>query len=78
MGRGHTVCHCWSCSIYKSTAFDDVEHDILLCKLKEKLGLTGTAIRWFPSYLWLREQTACEVIESYFPTYADDTTVYLI
>ena len=34
-----------------SAAFDTVNHDILLAKLRNKYGFSGTVFAWFTSYL---------------------------
>ena len=34
-----------------SAAFDTVDHDILINKLKNQFGITGTALKWFESFL---------------------------
>ena len=39
-----------------STAFDTVRHDILLDRLRSRLGVTDQALNWFTSYLSDRAQ----------------------
>ena len=52
-----------------SAAFDTVNHDILLRRLKTTFGITGTALQWFSSYLGNRSQRVVfgdGVSESYY------------
>ena len=39
-----------------SAAFDTVDHELLLHRLKARLGIGGTALAWFKSYLTNRTQ----------------------
>ena len=39
-----------------SVAFDNIDHSMLLNLLKYNLGVNGTALAWFPSYLTNRKQ----------------------
>ena len=40
-----------------SAAFDTIDHDILVERLKISFGITGTALKWFESYIRNRVQS---------------------
>ena len=39
-----------------SAAFNIIDHEILLSRLRNEVGITGTALHWFSSYLADRTQ----------------------
>jgi len=40
-----------------SAAFDTMDHQVLLCVLSGRFGISGTALNWFESYLSYRTQS---------------------
>ena len=41
-----------------STAFDTVDHHVLLCRLQTSFGISGAPLDWFKSYLSAKSQYA--------------------
>ena len=39
-----------------SAAFDTVDHDVLINRLRTSFGINGSALQWFKSYLFNRTQ----------------------
>ena len=48
---------CLLCSLDLSSAFDTVDHSILLTRLHTSFGLSGVALQWFESFLIDRSQS---------------------
>ena len=42
-----------------SAAFDVIDHELLLSKLQNEMGITETAFHWFIPYLAERTQSVC-------------------
>jgi len=42
-----------------TAAFDTVDHDILISRLENSVGISGTALEWFRSYLADRSFSVC-------------------
>ena len=42
-----------------SAAFDTVNHDIFIQRMKNRIGINGAALDWFRSYLFGRSQVVC-------------------
>lgn len=40
-----------------SSAFDMIDHEILITRLADSFGIRGTALRWIKSYLYIRTQS---------------------
>ena len=51
MGNGKSVYHFIDSDGPRSSAFDTVDHDILLTILRCKFGLEHEALKWFDRYL---------------------------
>ena len=39
-----------------SSTFDTIDHGIMLTRLKDRFGITGTTLKWFESYLTNRSK----------------------
>ena len=54
-----------------SAAFDAIDHDILLRRLKLNFGFNGAALSWFRSYLTDRQQIAVVRVFRSAPSFAE-------
>ena len=73
-------------SLDLSAAFDTINHNVLLNRLQYMYGITGTAFKWFQSYIEQRNNQVCvgdslsQIFNKHkveYHSYADDTQVYL-
>ena len=46
-------------SLDLSAAFDTINHNVLLNRLQYMYGITGTAFKWFQSYIEQRKKQVC-------------------
>ena len=46
-------------SLDLSSVFDTINHNVLLNRLHYLYGITGTAFKWFPSYIEQRNNQVC-------------------
>ena len=53
-----------------SAAFDTVDHDVLLDRMHTLLGIDGTVLKWFRSYLTCRTQNIFAVPQGTDPYYS--------
>lgn len=51
-----------------SAAFDTVQHSTLLKRLQQRIGIKGTALQWFQSYLEGRRHSVCVSSSTSTPT----------
>ena len=51
-------------------AFDSVNHDIILEKLKTKFAINGTLLNFLKNYLNLKDRMQCVTISGQFSKYA--------
>ncbi len=61
-----------------SSAFDMVDHNLFLSRLKNCVGLRGTVLNWFQSFLMNRKFSVCtgQYTSSSFKFYLSHTRLY--